>query len=272
MGAIAGPIIGGLIGASGARSAAKTAAAGQERAAELAYEQSLPWDVKGMFGSATFDEDGRAADIQLDPEMKALYDRLYGRAGGYAEQVEAMGKDPLAMQQKFYEEQKAIAAPGEEKDRLALENRLLAQGMLGSTGGASRMGELQTAQGMKDLVRRADAMSQSQQMLDLYRTRETGDIKQALGIGALPYDYATLGRGIGGGMSGAATYGAGLRSEGAKGIGATTANAWGGLGRQIGEADWGNMYGNRGGGYQGSYDSWGNQGGFEFDQGGPEFW
>ncbi len=234
---------GALIGGMGAKSAAKTAASSQDRAADLAYQQSLPWDVKGMFGSATFDEDGRAADIQLDPEMKALYDRLYGRAGGYAEQVEAMGKDPLAMQQKFYEEQKAIAAPGEEKDRLARENRFLAQGMLGSTGGAGRMGELQTAQGMKDLVRRADAMSQSQQMLDLYRTRETGDIKQALGIGALPYDYATLGRGIGGGMSSAAQYGAGLRSQGALGIGATNANMWGGVGRSIGKADWGSVFG-----------------------------
>jgi hypothetical protein len=260
-GAVAGAVIGGVM----ANKSAKKSAAAQDRAADLAYQQSLPWDVSGMFGSATFDEDGRAADIQLDPEMKALYDRLYGRAGGYAEQVEAMGKDPLAMQQKFYEEQKAIAAPGEEKDRLALENRLLAQGMLGSTGGASRMGELQTAQGMKDLVRRADAMSQSQQMLDLYRTRETGDIKQALGIGALPYDYATLGRGIGGGMSSAATYGAGLRSEGAKGIGATNSSMWGGIGRGVAGADWGNIFGSSpstggttyvpGGSYTGSGDT-----------------
>jgi len=230
-GAVAGAVVGG-----------KSAAA-QDRAAGLAYQQSLPWDVKGMFGSATFDEDGRAADIQLDPEMKKLYDRLYGRAGGYAEQIEAMGKDPLAMENKFYEQQKAISAPGEEKERLALESRLLAQGMLGSTGGAGRTQSLLEAQGMKDLVRRSDAMSQSQQLLDLYRTRETGDIKQSLGIGALPYDYATLGRGIGGGMSSAAQYGAGLRSIGAMGVGATNASMWGGIGRGVADADWGSVFG-----------------------------
>jgi hypothetical protein len=238
-GAIAGAVVGGVM----ANKAAKKSAASQDRAADLAYEQSLPWDVKGMFGSATFDEEGRAADIQLDPEMQKLYDRLYGRAGGYAEQIEAMGKDPLAMEQKFYEQQKAIAAPGEEKERLALESRLLAQGMLGSTGGAGRTQTLLEAQGMKDLVRRSDAMSQSQQLHDLYRTRETGDIKQALNIGALPYDYAALGRGIGSGLSSAATYGAGLRSEGALGIGATNASMWGGVGRSIGKADWGSVFG-----------------------------
>jgi hypothetical protein len=238
-GAVAGAVVGGVM----ANKAAKKSAASQDRAADLAYEQSLPWDVKGMFGSATFDEEGRAADIQLDPEMQKLYDRLYGRAGGYAEQIEAMGKDPLAMEKKFYEQQKAIAAPGEEKERLALESRLLAQGMLGSTGGAGRTQTLLEAQQMKDLVRRSDAMSQSQQLHDLYRTRETGDIKQALNIGALPYDYATLGRGIGGGMSSAATYGAGLRSEGALGIGATNASMWGGVGRGIGKADWGSVFG-----------------------------
>jgi hypothetical protein len=238
-GAVAGAVVGGVM----ANKAAKKSAAAQDRAAGLAYQQSLPWDVKGMFGSATFDEDGRAADIQLDPEMKKLYDRLYGRAGGYAEQIEAMGKDPLAMENKFYEQQKAISAPGEEKERLALESRLLAQGMLGSTGGAGRTQSLLEAQGMKDLVRRSDAMSQSQQLLDLYRTRETGDIKQSLGIGALPYDYATLGRGIGGGMSSAAQYGAGLRSIGAMGVGATNASMWGGIGRGVADADWGSVFG-----------------------------
>jgi hypothetical protein len=266
-GLVAGAVIGGVA----SNRAAKKSAASQDRAADLAYEQSLPWDVSGMFGSATFDEEGRAANIQLDPEMQKLYDRLFGRAGGYAEQVEAMGKDPLAMQQKFYEEQKALAEPGEQQDRLALENRLLSQGMLGSTGGSGRMGELQTAQSMKDLVRRSDAMSQSQQLLDLYRTRETGDIKQALGIGALPYDYASLGRGIGGGMSGAATYGAGLRSQGAMGIGATTASGWGGLGRAVGKADWGNMFGSNPNPADqwssgNNMSGWGSQSEYDFDQ------
>ena len=252
-----------LIGGYGANKAAKRSARAQGKAADLAYQQSLPWDVSGMFGSATFDEDGRAANIELDPEMQKLYDRYYARSSDWGSKAEAMGNDPLAMQQQFYEEQKALAAPGEQKDRLALENRLLSQGMFTSTGGSEKTIDLHTAQAMKDLVRRSDAMSQSQQLLDLYRTRESGDMKQALGIGALPYDYAQLGRGIGGGMSGVAQYGAGLRSQGAMGIGAVTANAWGGLGRAIGKADWGGGSGqsasdaNRAmSGNQAGFDSW----------------
>ena len=241
--AAAAAVGGSLISSYGANKAAKKGAASADRAAELAYKQSLPWDVKGMFGSATFDEGGRTSEIKLDPEMQKLYDRLYGRAGGYGEQVAAMGDTPLAVEKRFYDKQKAISAPGEERERLALESRLLAQGMLGSTGGAGRMQTLLEAQGMKDLVRRSDAASQSQQLLDLYRTRETGDIKQAVGIGALPYDYASLGRGIGGGMSSAAQYGAGLRSQGALNRADTSAAGWGSLGKSIGQADWGSIFG-----------------------------
>lgn len=240
-GAVGGAVIGGVM----ANKAAKKSAASQDRAADLAYEQSLPWDVKGMFGSVTFDEEGRAADMQLDSEMQKLYDRLYGRAGGYADQIAVMGTDPLAMEKKFYEDQKAISDPGEARDRRSLESRLLSQGMLGSTGGAGRMQTLLEAQGMKDLARRSQATAQSQQLLDLYRARETDDIAQSLKIGNLPYDYATLGRGIGSGMSSAATYGAGLRSQGALGVGATNANMWGGIGRGIGEADWGSVFGSK---------------------------
>ena len=50
----------------GQRSAAKSqaaASAAAEKQAELAYQRSLPWDVKGAFGEANYDEDGRQLDV-----------------------------------------------------------------------------------------------------------------------------------------------------------------------------------------------------------------
>ena len=236
---LGGSIISGL----GARSAAKRNAAAQDRAAQLAYEQSLPWSTSGMFGSATFDEDGRTAEMTLSPELQAHYDRLFGRAGATAEQVEAMSGDPFAMQQKLYEQQKGLFAPQQERERLAMENRLRAQGMLGATGGQMRMGTLLESQQMQDLARQVQSMEQAQQLIDDYRDREAGDISDALNLGELPLAYANLGRGIGTGTSPAATYGAGLRSGAAKTSAGATANFWGQLGQSVARNDWGGLFG-----------------------------
>jgi len=235
-GAVAGAVVGGVM----ANKAAKRSASGQEHAAQLAYEQSLPWSTTGMFGGAKFDEEGRTADITLSPEMKAIYDRMLTRSGKYGEQVSTL--DPKELQEQYYQESKAMAEPGEARERLALENRLRAQGMLGATGGAMRSQALLESQQMKDLARRAEAQSASQAQLERVRAREAADLGTALQLGALPMDYATLGRGIGTGMSGAAATGAGLRSQAALGIGGTQAAFWGNLGQKVGSADWSNVF------------------------------
>jgi len=154
-----------------------------------------------------------------------------------------MGDDPEAMQRRFYEEQKAIYAPQDEKDIQALESRLLAQGMLGSTGGQGRMKTLRSAMFDRDLKARFAAFDKVQALQNAERARESEDLTRALGIGALPGDYANLGRGVGQGMTGAAQSGAKLRSEGAWNRADTSAAGWGGLGKSIGEANWGSIFG-----------------------------
>lgn len=87
------------------------------------------------------------------------------------------GYDPASQAASFYEQyvQPGIAKE-QEREALKLENRLLAQGMLGSTGGALRSEALAAAQG--DVRRRAqaEAFGQSQQFVDTMRQREMGDI------------------------------------------------------------------------------------------------
>lgn len=236
-------VAGSVISGYGANKASKRNAAAQEAAAQLQYQQSLPWTTTGMFGGATFDEDGRTAELTLSPELQTHYDRLFGRAGTTAAQVESMMGDPSAMQQQLYQQQKALFAPQQEQERLDLENRLRAQGMLGATGGQQRMGTLLEAQQKQDLARQVQSMDQAQKMIDLYRAREAGDISGALQFGELPLKYAQLGRGIGSGLSGAAQYGAGLRSNAAMNVADTQSAFWGQLGKDIGGRDWGGLFG-----------------------------
>jgi len=230
---IAAPIVGGLIGASGAKSAAETSAAASDRAAQLAYEQALPWGMTGLFGEAAFDEDTRAATVTLDPELQAHYDRLLARGAATGETLAGFAGDPFELQQQIYQQQRELFAPQQEEERLALENRLLAQGMLGATGGQQRMGALLESQQTQDLARQGQALTQAQQLVDLYRGREAEDIGLATELGKLPLDYASIGRGIGGGLSNVAGIGAGIRSTAAAGLGGAQAAFWDQIGQSV---------------------------------------
>ncbi len=235
-GNIAGAVIGGMM----AKKAASKAADQTREAADLAYERALPWDVSGMFGTAKFDEDGREATITLDPELQAQYDRLLGRSVEQAELAKAMSPEDVAL--KHYQYQKDLFAPAEEQERLGLEKRLLAQGLMGSTGGALQTQALLESQATKDLARQAEAMTTGQKFLDMYRTREMEDRSEALKLGALPYDYASLGRGVGSGMSSAAQAGLTATSKAASGLGRVGTSIGANLGRQIGRADWSGLF------------------------------
>ena len=223
-----------LISGYGSNKAAKKTASAQRDAAQLQYQQSLPWSTTGLFGGATFDEGGRTAELALSPELKAEYERLYGRAGATAEEVAALAGDPFTAQKKLYEQQKSLFAPQQEKERLAMESRLLSQGRLGTTGGAGQFGEVIERQQMQDLARQVQSMDQAQGLIDTLRAREAGDISQALTLGELPLRYAELGRGIGSGLSSAAQYGGQLRSQAAAGLGGSQAAFWDQLGGKVG--------------------------------------
>jgi len=170
-------------------------------AADLAYKRSLPWDVKGMFGEAEYDEDGRQLNMSLsDPWQREYGLSLAGAAKqrGYIAPIEA---DPMTAGKQFYEMQKVLYAREQEQDRLDQESRLLAQGMLGSTGGANRIEGLRKAQYMQDLQAQYGGLDKAQGMIDTYRGRAASDLGMAETIGQLPQKYAETGRGIGTGMS-----------------------------------------------------------------------
>ena len=114
----------------------------QERSTALAEQgragaEFKPYTVtSGLANIATTPEGGFG--INLSPEQQALQAQLQGQAAGLFGQV---GQDPAAQQAAIFEQIRATQRPEEERQRLALEERMLSQGRLGLSsaayGGAS---------------------------------------------------------------------------------------------------------------------------------------
>jgi len=164
---------------------------------EQMKELAMPWGVQAPgIGTTVVDEEGRTISTTIDPRMAALAERLLGRAETQMGMI--TGYDPAQAARDYYQQ---YVAPdllrGQEQERLTLENRLLAQGMLGSTGGALRSRALGEAQQTSQRQARGEAFSQAQNMLDLMRSREAGDIASAYNIYAAPTALMQTGVGVG---------------------------------------------------------------------------
>jgi hypothetical protein len=283
-----------LIGANQAKKAQETSTQAQREAADVAYERALPWSTGGLFGAAAFDPRTRTALQTLSPELRKQYDDYMREAGTYAPQIpgyqsefdrqralsqgketdydtqmgyaKALEGDPFASGKKFYDMQKAVYAPEQEKARLSQEARLLSQGKLGSTGGAGQIEALRKAQEQVDLQAQLGATDKAQALIDTYRSRGAGELntsgmfrgraaeEQALidtmrgrragdlgmveSLGQLPMKYAQVGQQIGTGMSGIAEAAANMQSGAAKQLAGTTAAGWGGLAGAVNSVDW----------------------------------
>ena len=242
---------------------AEKSSAEQRQAADLAYQRSLPWNTGGLFGAAVFDPETQTSLQTLSPELREQYDAYMKRSGthdqyipdarkdfetqrGYAAELEG---DVYGAGKKFYEQQKALYAPEQEKARLSQEARLLSQGKLGSTGGAGEMEALRTAQGQVDLQAQYAGLDKAQQQIgmfrdrskegqaleDVYRGRQASDLAMVQSLGQLPSGYAQTGRGIGTGMSSIASSAAGMQNVASKGMADTSAAKWGGLASGVGD-------------------------------------
>jgi len=162
---------------------------------------SQPYGLTGPTGGITWDYGAKQGTATLSPEMAVLADRLFGRA---ETQASALGAyDPQAAAQDYYQQYVAPDLMREqEQQRLAMENRLLSQGMLGSTGGMLQSRGLMEAQEASRRQARGEAFSQSQAMIDAMRQREMADIAQAASIYEAPISLFQTGAGVGQGIGG----------------------------------------------------------------------
>ena len=157
-------------------------------------EMSAGYSTAGTLGTTDVDYEGKMITQKLSPELQAQYDALLARSGLSQDQVAAMGADPYEMQQYLYDQNLALKQPAQEDLRNQTMEALAAKGMLGSTGGAGMYGQVEESIQRSNAQDFADAMAQSQSMLDMERARGSQDLGQATAMGGLQIPFMESGR------------------------------------------------------------------------------
>ena len=221
--------ISGALAAKGAKKSAAENQAGQESAAKYAMDQSAPYDVSGSLGGVQFDNEGKVIGLGLSEDFAKQQKGFFGSADANRQYLAGIEGDPLTAENRYYDQQMALLAPGQEADREALDAQLVSRGMLGSTGGMGQAQALREAQGTTNLQVRQSASDRVQDMIDKYRGRVQEDVSAAAQVGQLPLDYAKLGVDTGGMLSDAAIMGSRYLSGAALTNANMTAGRYGGF-------------------------------------------
>jgi hypothetical protein len=171
----------------------------------IAGTEFRPYTVTSNLANITTTPEG-GFGIGLSPEQQAMEQQLQQQAAGLFGQV---GADPSTAQAQLYEQIRATQRPEEERQRLALENRLLSQGRLGLSsaayGGASpELLAMETAR--QEAMARANLTARQQAQAEQLQAGQLGGMLQAAGyqpqqqaLGLLaasqvPAGYADIGR------------------------------------------------------------------------------
>lgn len=175
-----------------------------------------------------------SATASLNPQYQALRDQYLRQANGNLSAFSSY--DPQSASQDIYGKLSALSAPQEQQDRQNLESRLLAQGMLGSTGGGIQQQALGTAQGQTRLARELQSYTTAQDTLDRMQARGINATNAASGLDSLAMQNLNLGGVFGGRQSAANSFGAGLQFQAAGAGAGASASFWQGLGQQVAPA------------------------------------
>ena len=157
-----------------------------QQAAQVLGEQAVagtefrPYTVTSDLANITTTPEGGFA-IGLSPEQQAAQQQLQQQATGLFGQV---GADPATAQAQLFEQMRAVQRPEEERQRLALEERLLSQGRLGLSsaayGGASpELLAQETAR--QEAMARANLGARQQAMAEQSQAAQLGGMLQAAG-------------------------------------------------------------------------------------------
>lgn len=166
----------------GAQALGRETQAGAQALAQQAQAgtEFKPYTVtSGLANVATTPEGG--FDINLSPEQQALQAQLQGQAAGLFGQV---GVDPSTAQAQLYEQMRAIQRPEEERQRLALEERMLSQGRLGlgsSAYGGSSPELLAQETARQEAMARANLGARQQSMAEQAQAGQLGGMLQSAG-------------------------------------------------------------------------------------------
>jgi len=113
----------------------KEARTGAEAIGQQAAEGTrfVPFTVTGATGAGVGTTPEGSTQFNLSPQEQALQNQLFGGAGQFYQQAQA----PIAQtEQDIFNRMLQVAAPERERQSLALEERLAAQGRLGTSSAA----------------------------------------------------------------------------------------------------------------------------------------
>lgn len=223
-----GPAIGGGLSLYGANSAANKLSDAANNAAQQG--KFTPYNVYSGAGAGMFDANGNAT-ATLSPEYQALRNQYLQNANGNLSALQ--NYDPQAAANTVYGQLSALSAPQEEQDRLNMENRLLAQGMLGSTGGGIQNQALLTSQGLAGVGRQVQSWQMGQDVLNQMQNRALGATNAATALDAMPLNNLNMGGAFGGRAQQGNQFGANLQYNAAGAGAGATASFWQGLGQQV---------------------------------------
>lgn len=158
------------LGSFGQRAQLGAEAIGQQAAEGTRF---VPFTVTGATGAGVGTTPEGSTQFNLSPQEQALQNQLFGGAGQFIGQAQ----QPIAQtEQDIFNRMLQVAAPERERQSLALEERLAAQGRLGTSsaayGGATpEQMALATAQQEQlnnlGLQARGQALAEQQQYADL---------------------------------------------------------------------------------------------------------
>lgn len=142
--------------------------------------QFRPFTVTSNLANLSTTPEG-SLGVELAPAQQALQEQLLGQAQGLFGQVSV---DPAAAQAALYEQMRAVQRPEEERQRLALEERMLSQGRLGLSssayGGASpELLAMETAR--QEAMARANLGARQQAMAEQAQAGQLGGMLQSAG-------------------------------------------------------------------------------------------
>ena len=160
---------------------------------DKAAEMGAGYSSDNTLGTTDIDYENKMITERLSPELQAQYDTLLKQSGGAADRIAAMDGDPYAMQMYLYNQNADLRAGEANNLRNMTMESLNAKGMLGSTGGSELYSGVEDSIAAADTEAFNNAFAQSQQLYDMERARQTGDISTAMAMGQKQIPYIQAG-------------------------------------------------------------------------------
>jgi len=160
---------------------------------DKAAEMGAGYSSDNTIGTTDIDYENKMITERLSPELQKQYDTLLKQSGGAGSRIAAMDGDPYAMQMYLYNQNADLRAGEADNLRNMTMESLNAKGMLGSTGGSELYSGVEDSIAAADTEAFNNAFAQSQQLYDMERARQTGDISTAMAMGTKQIPYIQAG-------------------------------------------------------------------------------